>query len=82
MVLGSEMHAELLELKLHRVLLPLHELSYECLLIERRAHRAAPRDRRGGRLGGPRRRRKGGGRRGQRVPRAGMLREGAWRGGN
>ena len=43
MVLGSELRTELLELRLHRVLLPLHELGYECLL-----KRAAPWDRRGG----------------------------------
>ena len=76
LVLGSELRAELLELRLHCVLLALHELGHECLPMG-----AALRDRRGGWLGGTRSR-SDGGRRRQRVTRAGMLREGARRGGS
>ena len=76
LVLGGELRAELLELRLHCVLLALHELGHECLLKG-----AALRDRRGGWLGGGRSR-SDGGRRRQRVPRSGMLREGAWQGGS
>ena len=76
MVFGSKLRAELLKLGLHRILLPLHELGYECLL-----GRATSRNRRGGWLGGPRRG-EDGDRRGLRVVRGGMLREGAWQGGS
>ena len=76
LVLGGELRAELLELRLHCVLLALHELGHERLPMG-----AILRDRRGGRLGGSRGSGDGGRRR-QRVTRSGMLREGAWQGGN